>query len=73
MNRAAASRNDLDYATGQRPNQEFATLAAAFALQGHTLQRTDPADGPVAYYLQQTGAVRILGSLEDLRHLLAHG
>lgn len=65
------TRNDLDHATGERPGKEFATLAASFALAGHTLHRTNHDDGPVSYYAQRWGLVRNLASLEDARRFLA--
>ena len=39
----------LNIPTRQREGKAFATLAARFALAGHTLTRSNPADGAVLY------------------------
>ncbi len=57
--------NGLDFPTGQRPGKAFETLRAAFAVQGHTLHRTDPADGPVTYWSERWGLERCLPTLHD--------
>jgi hypothetical protein len=48
----------------------FTTLRAQFAMRGHTLQRTSPTDGPVAYYAERWGLVRYLPTLDDARRFL---
>lgn len=57
--------NDLNSPTTQRPGKAFGTLRAAFALKGHALHRTDPADGPVTYWAERWGLVRYLPTLHD--------
>jgi len=68
---AGGAINDLDFPTGQRPGKAFETLRAAFALQGHTLHRTDPTDGPVTYWAERWGLVRHLPTLHDAALFLA--
>ena len=62
--------NDLNFPTGQREGKAFATLAARFALAGHTLTRSNPADGAVMYYAGRWGLNRALPDLEAAAHLL---
>jgi len=50
--------------------EQFATLRAQFALHGHTLHRTSPADGPVRYLAERWGLVRCLPTLVDARRFL---
>lgn len=66
----AGTINDLDFPTGQRPRKAFETLRAAFAMQGHALHRTDPADGPVTYWVERWGLVRNLSALDDALEFL---
>jgi hypothetical protein len=61
---ATVFTNDLDTPTGQRADKAFNTLAAQLALQGHTLTRTNPNDGPVTYHASRWGIVRALPDLE---------
>lgn len=61
---ATVFTNDLDTPTGQRADKAFTTLAAQLALQGHTLTRTNPSDGPVTYYASRWGMVRALPDLD---------
>lgn len=53
------------------PEKRFANLRAAFALRGHVLHRTDPADGPVSLYAERWGLVRYLHDLDDAQRFLA--
>jgi len=46
-------------------NKRFQTLRAAYALRGHSLHRTNPADGPVSYWAERWGLVRYLPTLHD--------
>ena len=62
--------NDLNFLTGQREGKAFATLAARFALAGHTLTRSDPADGVVLYYAGRWGLSRALQDLEAAAQFL---
>ena len=55
---------DLNFPTGQREGKAFATLAARFALAGHTLTRSNPADGAVLYYAGRWGLSRALHDLD---------
>ena len=49
----------------------FSTLAAEFALKGHTLHQTNPTDGPVTYWAERWGLVRHLPTLHDVALFLA--
>ena len=62
--------NDLNFPTGQREGKAFATLAARFALAGHTLTRSNPADGAVLYYAGRWGLSRALQDLEAAAQFL---
>lgn len=50
--------------------KQFTSLQAQFAIQGHALHRTNPADGTVIYYAERWGMVRYLHNLEDVRRFL---
>lgn len=63
--------NDLDFPTGQREGKAFASLAARFALAGHTLTRSNPADGAVMYFAGRWGVHRALHDLDDAARFLA--
>ena len=66
--------NDLNLPTGQRPGSEskaFATLAARFALAGHSLSRSNPSDGAVMYFAWRWGLHRALPDLEAAAQFLA--
>ena len=62
--------NDLNFPTGQREGKAFATLAARFALAGHTLTRSNPADGAVIYYAGRWGLSRALANLDAAAQFL---
>ena len=62
--------NDLNFPTGQREGKAFASLAARFALVGHTLTRSNPADGEVMYYAERWGLHRALPDLEAAAQFL---
>ena len=62
--------NDFDLPTGQRGGKAFATLAARFALAGHALTRSNPADGAVMYYAGRWGLHRALPDLEAAARFL---
>ena len=53
--------------TGKR----FAALAASFALAGHTLSRSNPADGAALHYAGRWGLSRALPDLQAAAHFLA--
>ena len=62
--------NNLDFVTAQREGKAFATLAARFALAGHTLTRSNPADGPVMYYAGRWGLSHTLDDLDAAAQFL---
>lgn len=45
-------------------DKDFENLKARFALRGHRLYRTDPADGRVLYFIERLGLIQ----LADLDH-----
>jgi hypothetical protein len=47
-------------------DKDFGNLSARFALQGHRLYRTDPADGRVLYFIERLGLIQ----LADLDHAI---
>lgn len=59
-----------DAHTPERIDKEFATLRAAFALNGQALHRTDPADGPVTYWAERWGLVQHLPTIDTVRRFL---
>ena len=48
-------------------DKDFGNLKARFALQGHRLYRTDPADGRVLFFIERLGLIQ----LADLDHAIA--
>ena len=62
--------NNLDFPTGQREGKAFTTLAARFALAGHTLTRSNRADGAVLYYAGRWGLSRALHDLDAAAQFL---
>ena len=62
--------DDLNFPTGQREGKAFATLAARFALAGHTLTHSNPADGAVMYYAGRWGFSRALHDLDAAAQFL---
>ena len=52
-------------------DKDFKTLQAKFAMRGHQLVRSNPADGPVSLYAERSGMVRYLPTLDDARRFLA--
>jgi len=50
--------------------KEFATLAAEYALAGHSLIRTQPAEGQAPYYAGRWGQIKPLHSFEEARKFL---
>ena len=50
---------------------DFASLAARFALAGHTVTQSNPADGAVMYYAGLWGLSRALPDLEAAAQFLA--
>lgn len=62
--------NDLDFPTAQRNDKVFFRLRAAFALKGHNLYHTDPADEPVTFWAERWGLVRHLPTIDAVRCFL---
>ena len=63
--------NKPNFPTGQVEGKAFASLAARFALAGHTLARSNPADGAVMYHAGRWGMSRALPDLQAAAHFLA--
>ncbi len=63
--------NDLDFATGQRPDKDFVNVAVDAAFLRCCLWRSDRADGPPSYFLEHLGLVQRLSSLEGVKKILA--
>ena len=63
--------NKLNFPTGQVEGKAFASLAARFAVAGHTLTRSNPADGAAMYYAGRWGLSRALPDLQAAAHFLA--
>ena len=61
----------LNFPTGQVEGKAFASLAARFAVAGHTLTRSNPADGAAMYYAGRWGLSRALSDLQAGAHFLA--
>ena len=49
---------------------DFASLAARFALAGHTLTGSNPADGAAMYHAGRWGLSRVLPDLQAAAHFL---
>ena len=67
----AADTTGADFPTSAHEGKAFATLAARFALAGHTLTRSNPADGAAMYYAGRWGMSRALPDLQAAAHFLA--
>ena len=67
---AGGAINNLNCSTIQRNDKAFSTLRTAYALKGHTLYRTDPADGPVIYWAERWELVRYLPTIDTARRFL---
>ena len=52
------------------PDKVFQSLRAAYALHGHALHRTNPADGTVTYWAERWGLVRYLHTIDTARQFL---
>ena len=63
--------NDVNFPTAEREGKAFATLAARFALAGHTLTRSNPADGAAMYHAGRWGLSRALPNLQAAAQFLA--
>ncbi|VWX60028.1 conserved hypothetical protein [Burkholderiales bacterium 8X] len=62
----------LDSATAAAVNdgKAFATLAARYALAGYGIVRSNPADGPIAFYVVRWGRITALASLDAAERFL---
>ena len=67
----AADTTDTDFPTAEHEGKVFARLAAGFALAGHTLTRSNPADGAAMYHAGRWGLCRALPDLQAAAHFLA--
>ena len=63
--------NNLNFPARKRDGKAFATLATRFALAGHTLTHSNPADGAVLYYAGRWGLSRALNDLDATAQFLA--
>ena len=63
--------NGANFHTAAHEGKAFATLAARFALAGHTLTRSNPADGAAMYYAGRWGLSRALPDLQAAAQFLA--
>ena len=60
-----------DFFMAAPEGKAFASLAARFALAGHTLTRSNPADGAAMYHAGRWGLSRALPDLQAAAHFLA--
>lgn len=67
---ACSTINESDFPTAERNEKAFSSLRAAFALKGHALHRTDPADGAVTYWAERWGQARYLLNIDTARQFL---
>ena len=67
----AADTTDTDFPPAAHDGKVFASLAARFALAGHTLSRSNPADGAGLYFAARWGMSRALPDLQATAHFLA--
>ena len=66
----AANTTGTDFPTAAHEGKAFASLAARFALAGHTLSRSNPADGAGLYYAARWGMSRALPNLQAAEQFL---
>jgi hypothetical protein len=64
------SNNHPNCAATDNDSKACATLAAQYAMTGHSLHRTHPKDGPVSYFAQRWGLVRHLPTIQDAQRFL---
>ena len=69
-NGLAADTTGADFPTAAHDGKAFDSLAARFALAGHTLSRSNPADGAGLYYAGRWGMSRALPDLQAAAHFL---
>lgn len=66
----ATAINDLDFPTSERSDKAFFALREAYAMRGHTLQRTDASDGPATYWVERWGLAKHLPTIDAARRFL---
>jgi len=66
----AADTAGADFPTTAHDGKAFASLAARFALAGHTLSRSNPADGAAMYFAGRWGLHRALNDLNAAARFL---
>ncbi|MDM0077470.1 hypothetical protein QTH90_23895 [Variovorax sp. J2P1-59] len=67
MHIAPTQDRDGEFPSAFKPadtEKAFATLAAQYALKGHELIRSNPADGAAAYYAMRCGMVKAMPTLD---------
>ena len=69
-NYPAGHTNRQIVAAADDTGKRFAELAARFALAGHTLTRSNPADGASIYHAGRWGLSRALPDLQAAAHFL---
>lgn len=69
-NPTAGHTDSLTVPITVHPDKVFQSLRAAYALHGHALHRTDPADGMVTYWAERWGLVRYLPTIDTARQFL---
>ena len=67
---AATTQNIVNVLANDASRKEFATLAAQFALAGHGLIRSNPADGTAGFYATRWGMIKFLPTLDAARAFL---
>ena len=67
----AADTTGTDFLTAAHEGKAFACLVARFALAGHTLGRSNPADSAGLYYAAPWGMSRALPDLQAAAHFLS--
>ena len=70
-NYPAGHTNSKNLPNPRGAGNDFASLAARFALAGHTLSRSNAADGAGLYYAARWGMSRALPDLQAAAHFLA--
>lgn len=70
-NPTAGHTDNLTVANSAGAGNTFANLAARFALGGHTLALSNPANGAAMYYATRWGLSRALPDLQAAAHFLA--
>lgn len=66
----ATTHNIATVSADDANRKEFATLAAQFALAGHGLIRSNPADGAAGFYATRWGMIKFLPTLDAARAFL---